>query len=252
MPGNIDLSEKTAELLSKVVLNPLIRDSFVEALKTYFRLTTVGIENIPKEGPALIIPNHSGFAGLDAIILSHEIAKRTGRTPNVMTHFFWFLSPATGIPIKKLGFVPATHENGAKLLKENHLITLFPEGENGNFKPSNRKYQLQEFKRGFVRLALQCQSPIIPTLIIGAEESQVNLTQFQIPFFIKKLLLPLPLNLIPLPSRWKLVFLPPIHLPYQPIAATNNDLVHEITFDIQEKMQIALTNEVQSRKSIYL
>lgn len=246
------MSEKSADLISKIVLNPLVKNTLVEAFKVYFRLETVGLENIPKNGPALIIPNHSGFAGLDAIILTHEVAHKTKRLPRVMTHFLWFMTQATAIPAQKLGFIEATTDNGLNLLKQNNVVILFPEGERGNFKPTSKKYQLQEFKRGFVRWALEAQCPIIPTLIIGAEESQINLTQLELPFFIKKLILPLPINFIPLPSRWKIVFLPPINLPYHPASALDNDLVHEITADIQEKMQVALTAEINSRKSIYL
>ena len=234
------------------MLNPLIKDYLIRSLKKYFRLQTVGIENLPIKGGGLIIPNHSGFAGLDAIILTHEVASKTKRLPKVMTHFLWFLSKATAIPANQLGFIEANTQNGIKLLNEGELVILFPEGEYGNFKPTTQKYQLQEFKRGFVRWAMETQSPIIPTLIIGAEESQINLKRIEIPLFIKKLILPLPINLIPLPSRWKIVFLPPITLPYHPSAAKDNDLVHELTSEIQEKMQVALTSEIYSRKSTYL
>ncbi|MEY4615845.1 MAG: hypothetical protein RJB66_805 [Pseudomonadota bacterium] len=252
MEEKTSLSEKSAEILSKIVLNPLIKDSLVKLFKNYFRLKTKGLENLPKDGPAIIIPNHSGFAGLDAIILTHEVATKTNRLPKVMTHFFWFISEATAIPAKRLGFIEANTDNGVKLLHDGELVILFPEGEKGNFKPSSKKYQLQEFKRGFVRWAIETQSPIIPTLIVGAEESQLNLASIKLPFLLKKLILPLPINFLPLPSKWKIIFLPPIYLPYKAEAANNNDLVHEITADIQEKMQIALTAEVQSRKSIYL
>lgn len=252
MQDQKSISEKSAEFLSKIVLHPLVKDYLVHLFKVYFRLETEGLENIPQKGPALIVPNHSGFAGLDAIILTHEIAKKTKRLPKVMTHFLWFISQATAIPAQRLGFIEASTDNGLNLLRAGNLVILFPEGERGNFKPTSRKYQLQEFKRGFVRWAIEAQCPIIPTLIIGAEESQVNLRRLELPFFIKKLILPLPLNLIPLPSKWKIVFLPPIHLPYHPSSASDNDLVHEITADIQEKMQIALTAEIHARKSIYL
>lgn len=245
------ISEASAEFLSKIVLHPIIKDHLVNLFKIYFRLKTNGIDNIPKQGPAIIVPNHSGFAGLDAIILTHEIKKKTGRLAKVMTHFLWFISKATAIPAQRLGFIEATSENGINLLKDGNLVILFPEGEKGNFKPTTMKYQLQEFKRGFVRWAIESNAPIIPTLIIGAEESQINLTRLELPFVLKKLILPLPVNYIPLPSKWKIVFLPPIYLPYQPEAANNNDLIHEITADIQEKIQQALTAEVQNRKSIY-
>lgn len=239
------------ETLNKIVLNPIIHDTLVRFIKLYFRLESKGLENIPTSGPALIIPNHSGFAGLDAIILTHELATKTKRWPKVMTHHLWFRTKATGIPAQNLGFIEANTENGINSLTDGNLVILFPEGEQGNFKPTLKKYQLQEFKRGFVRWAIQTQSPIVPTLIVGAEESQITLAQLKLPRVLKNLILPLPLNLIPLPSKWKIIFLPPINLPYPPEAASDNSLVHDIAQDISDKMQQTLTTEIALRKNVY-
>lgn len=129
------ISESVADFISKVVLHPIIKNHLVTLLKFYFRLETTGTENIPKRGAGLIIPNHSGFTGLDAIILTHEVKAKTRRLAKVMTHFLWFISQTTAIPANKLGFIEATTENGVKLLKENNLVILFPEGERGNFNP---------------------------------------------------------------------------------------------------------------------
>ena len=223
-----------------------------EIMKKYFRLEIEGLENIPKNGPAIVAPNHSGYAGFDAVVLALILQKEARRIPRVMTHHFWFLTETTSIPAHKLGFTEATFENGLRALQKNNLIVLFPEGEKGNFKPTHEKYQLQEFKRGFVRMALQTGCPIIPTLVIGAEETHINLNQLKLTRFLKGVVIPLPLNILPLPARWKIVFLPPIHLPYPPETADNSEVVHEICSDIQEKMQTALLKELKKRKFIYL
>ena len=223
-----------------------------EIMKKYFRLEIEGLENIPKKGPAIVAPNHSGYAGFDAVVLALILQKEARRVPRVMTHHFWFLTQTTSVPAHKLGFTEATFENGIHALEKNNLIVLFPEGEQGNFKPTREKYQLQEFKRGFVRMALKTGSPIIPTLVIGAEETHINLNQLKFTRFLKGIVIPLPLNIIPLPARWKIIFLPAIDLPYPPDAADNNELVHEICSDIQEKMQDALVKELKQRKSVFL
>lgn len=224
----------------------------MEIMRKYFRLEVSGAENIPKKGGAIVAPNHSGFSGFDAVLLAHILQKDAHRIPRVMTHQFWFLTETTSIPAHKLGFTEATYENGVQALKKKNLIVLFPEGEHGNFKPTSEKYQLQEFKRGFVRMALETGSPIIPTLVIGAEETHINLKELKFTKFLKGVVIPIPLNVIPLPARWKIVFLPPIKLPYPPEAATDTELVHELCFEIQEQMQEALLKELKNRKSIYL
>lgn len=225
---------------------------FMEILRKYFRLEVEGLEHVPKRGAALITPNHSGYSGFDVFVLSHVLSKDLGRIPRVLAHSFWFLSQTTAIPAKKVGFTEASFENGLNALKKKNLVVIFPEGEHGNFKPSSEMYQLQEFRRGFVRMALLTQSPIIPTLVIGAEETHINLSQLKLTKFLRGLVIPLPLNIIPLPAKWKIIFLEPIYLPYQPEAAEDPDLVHEISLDIQETMQAALQKELKKRGPVYL
>lgn len=218
-----------------------------EILRKYFRLEVEGVENIPKTGGVIIAPNHSGFSGFDAIVLNHVLVKDGRRIPRVLTHHLWFLTPTTALPAQKMGFIEATFENGIKYLQRKNMIVLFPEGEHGNFKPSTKMYQLQEFKRGFVRMALQTDSWIVPTLIIGAEEANINLSTLKFAKFLRGPILPLPLNIIPLPVKWKIKFLEPIKLPYKPVSSNDTELVHDIATDIQELMQKALREELKRR-----
>lgn len=242
------LKELDRETLIYRVLPRLL----LEIMRKYFRLEVIGIENVPRRGAALIAPNHSGYSGFDAMILSHILTQDAKRIPRVLTHYFWFLTKTTAIPAQKLGFTEASYDNGVAALEKKNLVVLFPEGEHGNFKPSTEMYQLQEFKRGFVRMALQTQSPIIPTIIVGAEETHINLSQLKFTKFLKGLVIPLPLNLIPLPAKWRIRFLEPIRLPFKPEARHDVDLVHEICEEIQEKMQEALKEELKLRGSAYL
>lgn len=218
-----------------------------EILRKYFRVEVEGLENVPKRGAAIIAPNHSGFSGFDAIVLTHVLSKDAKRIPRVLTHHFWFLTKTTAIPAQKMGFTEASYENGIHALKKNNLMVIFPEGESGNFKPTSKMYQLQEFKRGFIRMALSTQAPIIPTLIIGAEETSINLSQLKFTKFLRGTVLPLPLNVIPLPVKWKIKFLPPIYLPYKESALEDRELVFEIAQEIQEQMQEVLSEEILKR-----
>lgn len=220
----------------------------MEIVRKYFRVEVEGLENVPKRGAAIIAPNHSGFAGFDALLIAHILNNDLKRIPRVLTHHFWFLSKTTAIPAQKMGFTEATLDNGISALKRNNLVVIFPEGELGNFKASSHMYELQDFKRGFVRMALTTQAPIIPTLVIGAEESNINLSQLKFTKFLKGVVLPLPLNIIPLPVRWKVKFLPPIYLPYSSRSLDDRNLLHEITEEIQERMQEELREEVLKHK----
>ncbi|KHD88326.1 MAG: hypothetical protein OM95_09275 [Bdellovibrio sp. ArHS] len=224
----------------------------LEILRKYFRLEITGAENIPRRGPVIIAPNHSGYTGFDAFLLGHIVQQEARRVPRVLTHHFWFLTETTAIPAQKMGFTEATFENGLNALKKGNAIVLFPEGEQGNFKPTTERYQLQEFKRGFVRMALESQCPIVPAIILGAEETHINLKKLKFTKFLKGSVIPLPLNIVPLPAKWRIHFLEPIYLPYKPNAVDDTELVHEIAQDIQEKMQEAIQQELSKRGNPFL
>ncbi|MGZ3708876.1 MAG: lysophospholipid acyltransferase family protein, partial [Bdellovibrionota bacterium] len=203
-------------MLEKILhtnLSDVLMDQLAELIRAYFRVELEGLENIPKEGGALIVPNHSGFSGADAIMICHLIHHDLGRTPRILAHrgfFEWFES------VRRLslqfGLEEVSVDHGAELLRRRELVLIFPEGESGNFKSSLKRYRLQHFHTGFVRMAIQTQVPIIPCLVTGAEESHLTLGSLNLSRFVKGLRLPIPLNLVPLPAKWKIQFLKPIVL----------------------------------------
>lgn len=238
-----------SELNADALIYKVFPRFFMELMKKYFRLEIEGIENIPTKGPVIIAPNHSGFSGFDAMILAYILQQNTKRIPRVMTHHLWFLTETTALPASKLGFIEATYDNGINLLKKNNLVVLFPEGEHGNFKPTTKRYQLQEFKRGFVRMAIQTQAQVVPTIILGAEETHINLQKLKFTKFLRGLVLPLPLNVIPLPAKWKIVFEKPITFPFPPEKIKDAELCHDLANEIQESMQKKINKEVKKRGS---
>lgn len=223
----------------------------LKLLKLYFRLEVENAHLVPKKGSAIITPNHSGFAGLDALMLNHVLVTDVKRVPRVLTHKLWFSTDFSQNVAQKMGFYEANYENGLQFLKRKNAVVIFPEGEDGNFKPSDKMYTLQEFKRGFIRMAIETQSPIVPTLIIGAEESNFTLKKFTMNTLFKGLKLPLPLNLLPLPAKWRIIFLEPIYLPYDTSILDDHTFIREIASDIQELMQERMSAEIKKRQSIY-
>jgi 1-acyl-sn-glycerol-3-phosphate acyltransferase len=255
----LDLVKNPTETTQKIVsglrdenlVYKVLPQFLAEIIIRYFDVEIEGLENIPKRGPVLVCPNHSGVTGFDALILAYVIQKHTGRIPRVLTHRFWFLTQTTAIPANKLGFIEASYKNGVDCLKKNNVVIIFPEGEHGNFKATRQMYELQEFRRGFVRMALETSSPIVPTLILGAEEANINLSKLQLTRFLRGLVIPLPLNIIPLPTKWKIKFLPPRELLYPQSMVNDSDLVRELAEDIQEDMQEQLKSEVKKRDQFF-
>lgn len=224
----------------------------LEIVRDYFRLEVEGLENVPKKGRGLIVPNHSGVTALDAVMIGNEIFRSRKRIPKILAHPLWFVGPNLRILARRIGLEEANKDAGLKLLKKNKLVILFPEGANGNFKPTAERYHLQEFRRGFVRMAMATKSPIVPTVVIGAEETNINLSAISLTKYLKGTVIPLPLNVLPLPAKWKIIFMKPISMAkYSEKHAADHDLVHKICEDVRAKIQHQIDQELKKRDYIY-
>src|SRR6266850_439649 len=113
--------------------------------RNYFRVETHGIEKVP-DGRVLLIGNHAG---------------------NTLPIDGAMLSTAMLLEAEPLRFV--------RLLEHEEAIMVFPEGSRGFIKPFSERYKLQRFGTGFVRLALQTKTPIVPVGIVGSEEQSPGL-----------------------------------------------------------------------------
>lgn len=225
-----------------------------DGLVRYFRVEIQGLRNVPSSGPVIVIANHSGYAGADAIVLSHLLCACRGQDARILAHraFFDIFEEIGTIPYS-FGLRRATYRNGVRLLRDGSSMVLFPEAEAGNFKSSFKRYQLQKFHAGFVRMALATGAPVVPCLVTGAEESHWNLGSFLLPLMPTKLRLPLPLNIFPLPAKWRIRFLPPLHDPIlRVLTRSNKEGIQAYTEMIRQKMQKSLSHEVAKREYIFV
>lgn len=224
----------------------------LEIMRKYFRLEVEGIENVPAKGRALIVPNHSGVTALDAVMVGNEIHRSRKRVPRILAHPLWFVGPNIRILARKMGLEEANKDAGENLLKKGNCVMIFPEGAAGNFKPTAKRYHLQEFRRGFVRMAMATKAPIIPTVVIGAEETNINLSSISLTSALKGTIIPIPLNVLPLPAKWKIIFLPKIDMSkYSKKDAANSELVHSIAERVREQIQAKIDSELEKREWIY-
>ena len=221
----------------------------LDSIRSYTRLSTEGIENIPRNGPVIVIPNHSGVWGWDGMVLQNEILKKARRIPRTMLHNFWFQNKKLRQIAEQLAFLPQDFKLALKILRRNNLLLLFPEAEAGNFKPSNKMYRLQPFNPGFVSLAILSKAAIVPCCVLGAEESHLNLGTLG---WAEKLFgtkIPLPLNIIPFPAKWSLVFLAPIRLEkYERKDARDEKFLLEVAENIRLRIQQRINKELIKRK----
>ena len=245
-------SSQRNKMLSKSLAAFLGKNLFPRALdhiRTYTRLDTEGIENIPKKGPVIVVPNHSGVWGWDGMILQYEILQQVHRIPRTMLHNFWFQNQKLREIAEQLAFIPQDFKKAIKILKRNNLLILFPEAEEGNFKTSLQMYQLQKFRHGFITLALLSQARIVPCCILGAEETHLNLGIIKWADELFKIKIPLPLNLIPLPAKWKIIFFPSFQVSkYTRKEIMDEKFLIEASEQVRLKIQHRINQELRKRK----
>jgi 1-acyl-sn-glycerol-3-phosphate acyltransferase len=139
--------------------------------KHYFRVEIHGIEKVPT-GRVLLVPNHSGQLPFDGAMIG--VAMLTEATPPRSVRSMvekWVPSlPYVSTFMARSGQIVGTPENCRRLLHADEAILVFPEGARGISKLWSQRYQLQEFGLGFMRLALETQTPIVPIGVVGAEE----------------------------------------------------------------------------------
>ncbi|MEN8161740.1 MAG: lysophospholipid acyltransferase family protein [Myxococcota bacterium] len=148
----------------------------------YFRVETHGIEQVP-EGGFLLIANHSGQFGYDGMMLAMAMLldAEPPRLARGMAEFLFARTPFAGAQLARSGSLIGTPENCITMLEAGECVMVFPEGARGANKPFRKRYQLQTFGTGFMRLALETGCPIVPVGIVGAEEQQpgfANLEDF--------------------------------------------------------------------------
>lgn len=221
--------------------------------KNYFRCQVKGIENVPN-GRVLLISNHSGQLPIDGAMIGVAmlIEADPPRAIRAMVEKWVPTLPYVSTFMARVGQIVGTPENCRRLLEREEAIVVFPEGARGINKLWPQRYQLQEFGLGFMRLALETNTPIVPIAVVGAEEQAPAL--FNLKPVAKLLGMPaLPITPtilpIPLPSRYYIRFGEPMYFTGSP-----NDEDAELerkVKSVRATIQSMINQGLKERKSIY-
>jgi 1-acyl-sn-glycerol-3-phosphate acyltransferase len=228
----------------------------------WFRIEVRGIENIPTEGGALVVSNHSGTVPIDGLMTGVTIHDQIGRFLRPLGADLVFKMPVVSELARKGGATLACNEDAERMLRGGELVGVWPEGFKGIGKPFSERYKLQRFGRGgFVSAAMRTGVPIVPTSVVGAEEiyplvgNVPSLARLLgIPYIPITPLFPLlgPLGLVPLPSKWLIEFGEPIRTDsYDAGAADDPMLVFNVTDQVRETIQQTLYSLLMQRKSVF-
>jgi 1-acyl-sn-glycerol-3-phosphate acyltransferase len=226
--------------------------------KYYWRVEVEGLEHIPEDGPVLLAANHSGTLPFDAAMISLAVEDEHPAHRVVRMLYAKFVTdlPVVGSLFSRLGGVEASTANGATLLKRGEAVGIFPEGEEALGKPYHQAYCLRPFRTGVAHLSTRTQAPVVPVAVIGAEETSRALFRiarlpniFRVPFIPVPSLFPL--GLLPLPTKWRIRFGPPV-LPMPSGRRTAREQVlHERAEYVRLEVQRLLDSERLRRNRVF-
>ncbi len=228
----------------------------------WFRIEVRGADNIPADGGALVVSNHSGTVPVDGLMTMVSIHDQTGRFLRPLGADLVFRMPFVSAMARKSGATLACSEDAERMLSGGELVGVWPEGFKGIGKSYADRYKLQRFGRGgFVSAALRTGVPIVPLSVVGAEEIYPlvgNLPSLArllgVPYIPITPFFPLlgPLGLVPLPSKWLLEFGEPIRTDeFDEGAADDPMLVFNVTDQVRETIQQTLYTLLMQRQSVF-
>ena len=217
----------------------------------YFRVTAHGLENVPKNGRVLVVPNHSGQLPMDGVMIGYALATNPHgpRAARAMIERFFPTVPWLGNLMNAFGGVIGDPLNCSKMLENDETILVFPEGVRGSGKLYKDRYKLQRFGNGFVHLAMNHKTPIVPVGVVGCEETMPSL--YDIKPLAKLLGIPYApvAPLLPLPARVYLNFGEP--MTFKGGVATSEEEVTERVEQVKSEIRKLIDKGLQERTKVF-
>ncbi len=225
--------------------------------RKYFRTEVHGIANIPS-GRVLLVANHSGQVPIDASLIGAAMFM-DAEPPRIVRAMVekWAVSlPFVSLLFSRIGQVVGVQENAKRLLAQGEALLVFPEGARGISKTFDQRYKLTEFGLGFMRLAIETDTPIVPIAVVGAEEQYVSVANLEalakllrMPAFpiIPQLLLPG--GQLPLPTKYRLWFGEPMRFNGDP--DEDDAVIDEKVWLVKQTIQSMLNRGLKERKHIF-
>jgi 1-acyl-sn-glycerol-3-phosphate acyltransferase len=221
----------------------------------YWRIEVEGLQHVPRQGPAVLAGTHRGFMPWDAVMALYLILRETGRIPRFLSHPGLFRFHAIAKFIIKMGGVPACRESADRILETGQLLGVYPEGVRAAFTRYQDAHKVQSFGRhDFVRMAVRHGAPIIPFVNVGSAEALPVFAQIKSRHWTRYAGWPcipvstFPFVPVPLPSKWHIRFLPPLHCAG---LSANEATARAIGGNIRAQMQQAIDEMRRRRQSIF-
>ena len=225
----------------------------------WFRAEVEGIERLPA-GRVLLISNHAGQVALDAAMIGSAcfLEAEPPRVIRGMGEYWLPTVPWVSEIMVRTGSVVGTRRNAIELLRNEEAVIAFPEGVRGMNKLIWERYQLQEFGHGFMRLALETDTPIVPIAVVGSEEQAVSFANLlplarllRLPAFPVTLTWPWCglVGLVPFPVKYRIYFGDPMRFDGNP--HDEDEVIGEKVEQVKARIATMLARGLARRRSIF-
>lgn len=229
---------------------------FYNALRRYHQHDVVGLENIPRTGGALVIPNHS-FATYDVVLLGAVVYEKYGRVIRGLADRLAFQVPGLKSFLYHTGMVEAGFENATRMLNQGEILGIPPGGMRESLRSHRERYQINwEGRKGFARLSIASQCPIILAACPRSDELYTiyagEATKFIYKHFKLPAVIPVGLGgtLIPRPIQLIHYLSEPIHPPkVSPNSPEFEDEVTKFQRYVADRMKAWLAESLQRARS---
>lgn len=168
-----DIAARDPELVT------LVLDLYRILAKHYFRVRIEGVENVPAEGPVLLVGNHNGgFLPNEAFYAALAIHDHLGpeRAVYALAHDFVFEDPILRRYAGRLGMLRAGRESARHAFAAGGAVLVYPGSDLDTFRSfRDRNKIVLGGRTGFLELALEERVPIVPVVTAGAHEQFIVL-----------------------------------------------------------------------------
>lgn len=225
--------------------------------RRYFRTEVFGASHLPA-GRVLLIANHSGQVPIDGALIGAAMFMdvEPPRFIRAMVEKWSQTLPFVSLLFARVGQVVGVPENARRLLEQDEALLVFPEGARGISKTFDKRYQLTDFGLGFMRLAIETGTPIIPVAVIGGEEQYVSIANVESLARVLKMpsfpLMPqmlVPGGVLPLPTRYRIHFGEPMR--FEGDADDDDSVMEEKVWVVRQTIQSMINRGLRDRKHVF-
>lgn len=225
----------------------------------YFRCEAFQADRVP-EGRVLVIANHAGQLPFDGAMLNMALLLECEppRIARAMGEYWIPQLPFVSVTATRGGAMVGTPENCVHMLENEECVVAFPEGVRGMNKLFKERYQLQRFGNGFMRLALETNTPIVPVGIVGSEEQNPGIARLdRLGRALGMPALPItwafpwlgPAGMLPLPVKYRIYFGAPMH--FEGDASEEDAVVERKVEQVKDQISALLQRGLRERAGVF-